>query len=156
MGGSEDEAEHSQEVIANHSVQAQSSDRLTRQLARRSLFRTSGSASRNRASGKSNLISIHDSDDEGGSEERRSPVSLSPGSGDETVCWCQNRSRRNQCRKVPEKSFSQYKFRVIYIENAIRRFLDIFYRKQDTNIVGVKNDYLEINVQKLCFCTKAS
>ncbi|KAF2592135.1 hypothetical protein F2Q70_00042530 [Brassica cretica] len=51
VGGSEDEAEHSQEVVATPSVQAQSSDRLTRQLVRRTSFRTSGSASRNRASG---------------------------------------------------------------------------------------------------------
>uniref|UniRef100_A0A0D3D3P7 Uncharacterized protein n=1 Tax=Brassica oleracea var. oleracea TaxID=109376 RepID=A0A0D3D3P7_BRAOL len=49
VGGSEDEAEQSQEVIATPSVQAQSSDRLARQLVRRSSFRTSGSASRNRA-----------------------------------------------------------------------------------------------------------
>ena len=80
VGGSEDEAEHSQEVVATPSVQAQSSDRLTRQLVRRTSFRTSGSASRNRASGKSTLILIHDSDDEGASGERRSPFSLSPGS----------------------------------------------------------------------------
>ncbi|KAF2566496.1 hypothetical protein F2Q70_00013620 [Brassica cretica] len=70
FGGSEDEAEHSQEVVVNPSVQAQSSDRLARQLVRRSSFRTSGSASRGRASGKSPLISIHDSDDENASEER--------------------------------------------------------------------------------------
>ncbi|KAF2610435.1 hypothetical protein F2Q70_00013623 [Brassica cretica] len=46
FGGYEDEAEHSQEVVVNPSVQAQSSDRLARQLVRRSSFRTSGSASR--------------------------------------------------------------------------------------------------------------
>ncbi|KAG2255258.1 hypothetical protein Bca52824_074552 [Brassica carinata] len=46
VGGSEDETENSQEVIATTSVQTQSSDRLTRQLVRRSSFRTSGSASR--------------------------------------------------------------------------------------------------------------
>ncbi|KAF2535610.1 hypothetical protein F2Q68_00019925 [Brassica cretica] len=57
---SEDEAEHSQEVVATPSVQTQSSDRLTRQLVRRSSFRTSGSASRGRASGKSPLTSIYD------------------------------------------------------------------------------------------------
>nr|VDD55588.1 unnamed protein product [Brassica oleracea] len=55
VGGSEDEAKHSQEVIATHSVRAQSSDRLTRQLVRRSLFCTSRSVSKNRASGKSTL-----------------------------------------------------------------------------------------------------
>ena len=93
VGGSEDEAKHSQEVIVTHSVQAQSSDRLTRKLARRSLFCTSGSTSRNRASGKSTLISIHDSDDEGAVEERRSPVSLSSGSGDETVATTRKRRR---------------------------------------------------------------
>ncbi|KAF3528058.1 hypothetical protein DY000_02041763 [Brassica cretica] len=82
---SENEAEHSQEVVATPSVQTQSSDRLTRQLVRRSSFRTSGSASRGRASGKSPLILIHDSDDEDVSRENRPPVSLSPGSEDETV-----------------------------------------------------------------------
>ncbi|KAF3519173.1 hypothetical protein DY000_02058491 [Brassica cretica] len=91
-----DEAEHSQEVIATHSVRAQTSDRLTRQLVRRSSFRTSGSVSKNRASGKSTLISIHDSDDEGASEERRSPVSLSPGSGDETVAATRKRRRSSK------------------------------------------------------------
>ncbi|KAF3555955.1 hypothetical protein F2Q69_00015089 [Brassica cretica] len=85
VGGSDDEAEHSQEVIATPSVQAQSSDRLTRQLVRRLSFRTSGSVSRDQASGKSPWISIHDSNDENASGERRSPFSLSPGSGDETV-----------------------------------------------------------------------
>ncbi|XP_013588869.1 uncharacterized protein LOC106408096 [Brassica napus] len=74
VGGSEDEAEHSR-----------------RQLVRRSSFRTSGSVSKNRASGKSTLISIHDSDNEGASEERRSTVSLSPGSGDETVAATRKR-----------------------------------------------------------------
>ncbi|KAF3492464.1 hypothetical protein DY000_02052341 [Brassica cretica] len=85
---SEDEAEHSQEVVATPSVQTQSSDRLTRQLVRRSLFRTSGSASRGRASGKSSLISIHDLDNEDVSGEtvaethkrRRSSEGALPGS----------------------------------------------------------------------------
>ncbi|KAF3557394.1 hypothetical protein F2Q69_00013781 [Brassica cretica] len=55
---SEDEAEHSQEVVATLSVQTQSSNRLTRQLVRRSSFQTSGFASRGRASRKSPLIWI--------------------------------------------------------------------------------------------------
>ncbi|KAF2563857.1 hypothetical protein F2Q70_00016423 [Brassica cretica] len=96
VGGSEDEAEHSQEVISTHFVRAQSSDRLTRQLVRRSSFRTSGFVSKNRDSGKSTLILIHDSDDEGASEERRSPVSLSPGSGDETVAATRKRRRSSK------------------------------------------------------------
>ena len=79
---SEDEAEHSQEVEGTFSVQTQSSDRLTRQLVRRSSFRTSKFASRGRASEKSPLISIHDSDDEDVSGETRPPISLSPGSED--------------------------------------------------------------------------
>ena len=90
---SEDEAEHSQEVEGTLSVQTQSSDRLTRQLVRRSSFRTSGSASRGQASGKSPLISIHDSDDEDVSGENRHPVSLSPGSEDETVAATRKRRR---------------------------------------------------------------
>ena len=93
---SKDEAEHSQEVVATPSVQTQSSDRLTRQLVRRSSFRTSGFASRGRASGKSPLISIHDSDDEDVSGETRPPVSLSLGSEDETVAATRKRRRSSE------------------------------------------------------------
>ncbi|KAF3515447.1 hypothetical protein DY000_02058460 [Brassica cretica] len=96
VGGSDDEAEHSQEVIATPSVQVQSSDRLTRQLVRKSSFRTSGSVSRGYASGKSLLISIHDSDDENAPGERRYPVSLSPGSEDETVAATRKRRRSSK------------------------------------------------------------
>ncbi|KAF3582807.1 hypothetical protein DY000_02031776 [Brassica cretica] len=96
VGGFEDEAEHSQEVIATPSVQAQSSDRLTRQHVRRSSFRTSGSALRDRASGKSPLISIQDSDDENALEERRSPISLIPGSEDETAVATRKRRRSSK------------------------------------------------------------
>ncbi|KAF2564051.1 hypothetical protein F2Q70_00016830 [Brassica cretica] len=85
VGGSEDETEHSRDVIASPSVHAQFSDRLVRQLVRRSSFRASGSASRSRASDSPPLIPIRDSDDEGASEERWSPISLSPGSEDETA-----------------------------------------------------------------------
>ncbi|KAF3584040.1 hypothetical protein F2Q69_00030647 [Brassica cretica] len=109
VGGSEDEDEHSQEVIATPSVQAQSSDRLTRQLVRRSSFRTSGSASRGRASRKSPLISIHDSDDENASEERRSPVSLSPGLEDETVAVTRKR-RRSSKGALPGRSRPRFVF----------------------------------------------
>ncbi|KAF3563582.1 hypothetical protein DY000_02014255 [Brassica cretica] len=86
-----DEAKHSQEVAATPSVQTQSSDQLTRQLVRRSSFRTFGSASRGRASGNSPLISIRDSDDEDVSGDNRPPVSLSPGSEDETVAATRKR-----------------------------------------------------------------
>ncbi|KAF3593351.1 hypothetical protein DY000_02022983 [Brassica cretica] len=96
VGDSEDKAENSQEVIATPSVQTQSSDRLTRQLVRRSSFRTSGSASRGRSSGKSPLISIHDSDDEDVLGERRTPVSLSPGSEDKTVAATRKRRRSSE------------------------------------------------------------
>ncbi|KAF3559129.1 hypothetical protein F2Q69_00013257 [Brassica cretica] len=96
VGGSEGEAEHSWEVVATPSVQTQSSDRLTRQLVRRSSFRTSGSASRGRYSGKSPMISIHDSDDEDVSGEMRHPVSLSPGSEDETVVKTRKRRRSSE------------------------------------------------------------
>ncbi|KAF2593552.1 hypothetical protein F2Q70_00042445 [Brassica cretica] len=95
-GGSDDEAEHSQEVIATPSVQVQSSDLLTKQLVRRSSFRTSGSVSRGQVSGKSPLISIHDSDDENALGERRSPVSLIPGSADETVAATRKRRRSSK------------------------------------------------------------
>ena len=63
---------------------------------RRSSFRTSGSASRGRASGKSPLLLIHDSDDENASEERRSPVSLSLGSEDEAVAVTRKRCRSSK------------------------------------------------------------
>ncbi|KAF3550739.1 hypothetical protein DY000_02003403 [Brassica cretica] len=91
-----DEAEHSQEVVVTPSVQNQSSDRLTRQLVRRSSFQTSGSTSRTRASGKSPLISIHDSNDKDVSGETRPPVSLSPGSEDETAAATRKRRRSSE------------------------------------------------------------
>ncbi|KAF2552158.1 hypothetical protein F2Q68_00033715 [Brassica cretica] len=70
VGGSEDEAEHSQEVAAT--------------------------PSRGRASGKSPFISIHDSGDENASEERRSPISLSPGSEDEAFAATRKRRRSSK------------------------------------------------------------
>ncbi|KAG2297635.1 hypothetical protein Bca52824_044304 [Brassica carinata] len=91
-----DEAEHSQEVVVTPSVQNKSSDRLTRQLVRRSSFQTSGSTSRTRASGKSPLISIHDSNDKDVSGETRPPVSLSPGSEDETAAATRKRRRSSE------------------------------------------------------------
>ncbi|KAF3591430.1 hypothetical protein DY000_02020845 [Brassica cretica] len=69
-GGSEDEAEHSQEVTAT--------------------------PSRGRVSGKSPFISIHDSGDENASEERRSPISLSPGSEDEAFAATRKRHRSSK------------------------------------------------------------
>ncbi|XP_013607837.1 PREDICTED: uncharacterized protein At3g60930, chloroplastic-like [Brassica oleracea var. oleracea] len=91
-----DEAEHFQEVVVTPSVQTQSLDLLTRQLVRRSSFRTAGSTSRSRASGKSPLISIRDSDDEDVSGETRTPVSLSPGSEDETAAATRKRRRSSE------------------------------------------------------------
>ena len=96
IGSAEDEAERSQEVIVTSSIQPQSLDRLARQLMRRSSFRTSGSASRSRASVGSPLISIRDSDDEDVPEERRSPVSLSPGSEDDVVGATRKRRRSSE------------------------------------------------------------
>ncbi|KAF2619176.1 hypothetical protein F2Q68_00039040 [Brassica cretica] len=66
------------------------------QLVRRLSFRTSGFASRDRASGKSPLISTHDSDDEDVLGETRPPVSLSPGSEDETVAATRKRCRSSE------------------------------------------------------------
>ena len=96
IGSAEDEAERSQEVIVTSSIQPQSLDRLARQLMRRSSFRTSGSASRSRASVGSPLISIRDSDDEDVPGERRSHVSLSPGSEDEVVGATRKRRRSSK------------------------------------------------------------
>ncbi|XP_013674175.2 uncharacterized protein At3g60930, chloroplastic-like [Brassica napus] len=55
-----------------------------------------GSASIGRASRKSPLISIHDSDEKDISEENRPPVSLSPGSDDETVVVTRKRRRSSE------------------------------------------------------------
>ena len=60
---------------------------------RRSSFQTSGSTSRSRASGKSPLISIHDSDDDDVPEESQPPASLSPGMDEETVVVTRKRRR---------------------------------------------------------------
>ncbi|KAG2282916.1 hypothetical protein Bca52824_054136 [Brassica carinata] len=106
IGGSEDEAERSQEVIATSSIQAQSLDRLARKLVRRSSFRTSGSALRSRASDRPPIISIRDSDDEDVSGERRSPVSLSPGSEDEVYAATHKR-RRSSKAALPSPSGSR-------------------------------------------------
>ncbi|KAF2540284.1 hypothetical protein F2Q68_00032404 [Brassica cretica] len=74
---------------------------------RRSSFRTSGSALRGRAFGKFPLISIHDSDDEDALEERRSPVSLSPGPEDETVAATRKR-RRSSKGALPSPSHPRF------------------------------------------------
>ncbi|KAG2289113.1 hypothetical protein Bca52824_048717 [Brassica carinata] len=103
-------------LIEKSEDEAQSSDRLNRQLVRRSSFRTSGSASKGRASGKSPLISIHDSDEKDISEENRPPVLLSPGSDDETVVVTRKRRRSSEGslpgpsrhRFVPEGDDSSY------------------------------------------------
>ncbi|KAF2586944.1 hypothetical protein F2Q70_00036631 [Brassica cretica] len=65
-------------------------------LVEESSFLTSGSASRGRASGKSPLISIHDSDNEYVSGENQPPVSLSPGSENETVAVTRKRRRSSE------------------------------------------------------------
>ena len=93
---SEDEVGHSREVAVASSAQDKFSDRLNRQLVRRPSFRTSGSASRSRASGKSHLISIHDSDDDDVSEESQPPASLSPGMDEETVAVIRKRRRSSE------------------------------------------------------------
>ncbi|KAF3541954.1 hypothetical protein F2Q69_00023446 [Brassica cretica] len=78
IGSSEDEAEHSQEVVATSSIQAQSLDRLAWQLMRRS-----------HAPG-----------------ERRSHVSLSPSSKDEVVVATRKR-RRSSKAALPGPSCSR-------------------------------------------------
>ena len=50
----------------------------------------------------------------------------------------QDQLRRNQCLKLPEKYFSICEFRIIFIENIIRRVI---------NIVGVKKGHDEVNIQ---------
>ncbi|WZZ34590.1 hypothetical protein YC2023_017991 [Brassica napus] len=107
VGGPEDETEHSREVIASPSIQAQFSDRLVTQFVRRSSFRASGSASRSQASDSPPLILIRDSDDDGASEERWSPFSLSPGSEDETAAATCKR-RRSSKASLPGPSRSRF------------------------------------------------
>ncbi|KAF2571968.1 hypothetical protein F2Q70_00004236 [Brassica cretica] len=106
IGSFDDEAERSREVIATSSIQAQSLDRSARQLMTRSSFRTSGSVSRSRASDRPPLISIRDSDDEDVLGERRSSVSLSPGSEDEVVAASRKR-RRSSKAALPGPSCSR-------------------------------------------------
>ncbi|KAF2604885.1 hypothetical protein F2Q70_00026429 [Brassica cretica] len=65
-------------------------------LVRRSSFRTSGSASRSRASDRRPLILIRDSDDEDAPGERLSHVSLSLGSEDEIVAATRMRRRSSK------------------------------------------------------------
>ena len=72
----------------------------------------------------------------------------------DSISWGLNRSRRNQCLKVPEKYFSQYRFRIIFIEKVVRRSRIILSTIRSEQCWGQKG-YLEINVQKLCFCTKS-
>ncbi|KAF3520591.1 hypothetical protein DY000_02060305 [Brassica cretica] len=81
-GAFEDEAEHSQEEVGASSSNPPPPDRLERQLARRSSFRTSRSASASKTATELPPISIPDSDDEGPLKDRSLPVPfvMCPGS----------------------------------------------------------------------------
>ncbi|KAF2589808.1 hypothetical protein F2Q70_00039622 [Brassica cretica] len=155
---SEDEAEHSQEVVATPSVQTQSSDRLTRQLVRRSSFRTSGSASRGRASGKSPLISIHDSDDEDVSGENRPPVSLSAGSEDETVAATRKRRRSSEGalpgpshpRFVSEGDVKREAYaKVVVASSKVMEAFNEYVVTMEDHVVASRNESIGFEIKRL-------
>ncbi|XP_013594690.1 PREDICTED: uncharacterized protein LOC106302809 [Brassica oleracea var. oleracea] len=100
-GAFEDEAEHSQKKVGDSSTNPTPSDRLERQLARRSSFRTIRSASAGKAASRLPPISILDSDDEGSPEARRPPVPLSPGLRDNSDAA--SRKRRHSSKAVMEE-----------------------------------------------------
>ena len=103
---SEDEVDYSQEDVATPSSHLPSSHRLERQLSSRSSFRTSRSASVGKVIGGLPLIPIPDSDDESAYRVRRSPVSLSPGSQDDSVAASRKR-RRSSNVATPRPSRSE-------------------------------------------------
>ena len=86
VGASEDEVEHSQEEVEASSSNPPLSDKLERQLSRRSLFRTSRSVLAGKASSGLPPIPIPDSDDEGSPEDQRPHVPLSSGLQDNFCC----------------------------------------------------------------------
>ena len=92
-GVSEDEAEHSQEDVEAPSSYHPSSDRLERQVARRSSFCTSRSASAGKAASGLPLIPILASDNEGIPGGRVSYVLLSPHLQDNSVAVSRKRRR---------------------------------------------------------------
>ncbi|KAF2549975.1 hypothetical protein F2Q68_00033821 [Brassica cretica] len=104
-GASEDEAEHSQEEVEAPSSNPPPSDRLERQLARRSSFRTSRTSSASKVVSGLPPILIVDSDDEGAPCGRQSPVSLSPGFQDDSIVAGRKQHRLSKAA-VPESSRS--------------------------------------------------
>ncbi|XP_013617560.1 PREDICTED: uncharacterized protein LOC106324085 [Brassica oleracea var. oleracea] len=88
---SEDEAENSQEDVEASASYPPPSDRLERQLARRSLFRNSRSASAGKVASGLPPIPILDSDDEGAPRVQGSLVSLSPGLHDNSIAGSRKR-----------------------------------------------------------------
>ena len=104
-GASEDEAEHSQEEVEAPSSNPSPSDRLERQLARRSSFRTSRTSSASKVvSGLPPILIVY-SDDEGAPCGHQSPVSLSPGFQDDSIV-AGRKQRRLSKAAVPESSRS--------------------------------------------------
>lgn len=99
---SEEKAEHSQEDVEASSSYPPPSDRLERQLARRSSFRISRSVGKI-ASGLP-PIPILDSDDEGAPGGRGSPVPLSPGLQDNSVATSRKRCRLSKAVMQPPRS----------------------------------------------------
>ena len=116
-GASEDEAEHSQEEVEASSSNPPPSDRLERQLTRRSLFCTSRSALAGKAASGLPLIPIPDSDDEGSPEGRRPPVPLSSGLQDNSAAASRKRRRSSKAvMKEPSRSKRESKGRRLILE----------------------------------------
>ncbi|KAF3485405.1 hypothetical protein F2Q69_00052554 [Brassica cretica] len=99
-GASEDEAEHSQEEVEAPSSNPPPSDRLERQLARRSSFRTSRTSSASKVVNGLPPILIVDSDDEGAPCGRQSPVSLSPGLQDDSIVAVRKQRRLSKAARM--------------------------------------------------------
>ncbi|KAF3534673.1 hypothetical protein DY000_02041256 [Brassica cretica] len=117
VGSSKDEVEHSQEEVEASSSNHPLSDRLERQLSRRSLFRTSRSVLAGKASSRLPPIPIPDSDDEGSPEGRRPHVPLSSGLQDNSVDA--SRKRRLSSKVVmqePSRSKRESKDRKFILE----------------------------------------
>ena len=93
---SEDEAENSQEDVEASASYPPPSDRLERQLARRSSFRNSRSASAGKVASGLPPIPILDSDDEGAPRVQGSLVSLSPGLQDNSIAGSRKRHRSSK------------------------------------------------------------
>ncbi|KAG2266603.1 hypothetical protein Bca4012_075923 [Brassica carinata] len=158
-GASEDEAEHSQEEVEAPSRNPPPSDRLERQLARRSSFRTSRTSSAGKFVSGLPPISIVDSDDEGAPGGRQSPVSLSPGSQDDSVVVGRKRRRLSKAA-IPESSRSGRKLKgwklilegdgPLSMDQGVLIYLSQPYPGEDKAYVKVDSASSKVRLADLC------